>query len=50
MAEPRAATNAAITGLLAAAPGYTVCGDIAGRTAPRTPALFEALREAGLPE
>ena len=45
----RAATDAALRTLLAAAPGYTVSA-AAAQTSLRAPALFDGLRKAGLPE
>ncbi len=45
----RAAAEAALSALRAVAPGYTVSA-ARSHTAMRDPALFEALRKAGLPE
>jgi adenylate cyclase len=45
----RAATEKALSGLLAVAPNYTVAAT-RQHTAIRDPALFEGLRKAGLPE
>ncbi len=45
----RAATEAALSALLAIAPGHTV-STAAARTSMRDPVLFEALRKAGLPD